>query len=98
MIELPVPGDLHLEPFGQRIDALRSNSVQSAGIFIGSLIELSSCMKVRKNQLHRRHLELRMHVDGDTAAVIGNTDRSVDVDGDFDMFAVTRQMFVDRVI
>jgi hypothetical protein len=72
--------------------------VQSAGILVGALIKLSSRMKVRKDQLHRRHLELRMHVDGDTAAVIRNTDRSVDVDGDFDMFAVTRQMLIDRII
>ena len=47
-------------------------------------------MQIRQNQLHRRHLELRMHVDRDTAPVIGNTDRSINVNRHFDVFAVTR--------
>ena len=98
VIDLAVARDLDLEPIGERVDALRADAVQTAGIFVGALPELAAGVQIRQDQLDGRHLELRMHVDRNAAAVVADRNGAIDVDGDFDLAAITGEMFVDRVV
>lgn len=72
--------------------------MQTAGIFVGPLVELSARMQVGEYQLHRRNLELGMGIHRDTAAVVLDRDRAIDMHGDLDVLAVPGQMLVDRVV
>ena len=98
MIDLAVARHFHLEPFRKRVDAFRADAVQAAGIFVGALPEFAAGVQIRQHQLDRRHLEFRMHVDRNAAAVVADRNRSIDVDGDFDFCAKAGEMFVDRII
>ena len=71
---------------------------KTAGIFVGALAEFAAGVQIRQDQLDRRHLEFRMHVDRNAAAVVANGNRAIDVDGHFDLGAITGEMFVDRVV
>ena len=98
MINLAIPRDLGLEPFRERICALRADAVQSARILICALSEFSAGMQICQHQLDSRHLPFRMNIDRNTAAVVAHRDRSVDVNSHFDLGAKSCEMFVDRVI
>ena len=98
MVELPVAGNLHFKPFGKCVDALGPYPVQTAGIFIGPLVELAPCMQIGEHEFHGRDLELRMHVDRNSPSVVGNTDGPVNMDRDLDVLAMAGQVLVDRVV
>ncbi len=98
MINLRVARHFHLEPIRERVNALRADAVQTAGIFVGALPELAARVQIRQDQLDRRHLELRMHVDRNAAAVVAHRNRAIDMDRDIDPAAITGEMFVDRII
>ncbi len=85
MVNLGVTRDLHFEPIGKRVDALRADAVQTAGIFVSALPEFSARVQIRQHQLDGRHVELRMHVDRNAAAIVANRDRAVDMDRDVDL-------------
>ena len=70
VINLAVARDFDLEPIGKRVDAFRADAVQTAGIFVGALSEFSARVQIRQHQLDRRHLQFRMHVDRNSAAVV----------------------------
>ena len=72
--------------------------MQTTGIFISALAELAARVQIRQHELDRRHLELRMHVDRNAAAVVPDRNRAVDMDRDVDLGAIAGQMFVDRVV
>ena len=72
--------------------------MQTAGIFVGALAEFSAGMKIRQHQLDRRHFPLRMHIDRNSAAIITNGNRTIDVDGHLDAIAMAGQMFVDGIV
>ena len=90
-MDLAVARNFHLEPVGKRVDAFRADAVQTAGIFVGALAEFSAGVQIRQHQLDRRHLELRMHVDRNAAAVVADRNGAIDMDGDFDLVAITRR-------
>ena len=98
VIDLAVARNLDLEPIGKRVDAFRADTVQTTGIFIGALAEFAAGVQIRQHQLDRRHLEFRMHVDRNAAAVVAHGNRAIHLNGDFDLRAKTGEMFVDRVI
>ena len=97
-IDFAVPGNLGFEPFRQSIDALRADTVQTAGELVGSLTELTAGMQVGEYQLDGRHLKFRMHLDRNPASVVTNRNRAIDVNRDVDLCAETGQMLVDRVV
>ena len=98
VVDVPVTLDFHLEPVGERVDALRSHAVQTARVFVSSLTELSSGMQVGEHQLNGGDFEFRVDVHGDAAPVVANRAGAVDVDGYVDPRAVPRKMFVDGVV
>ena len=97
-VNFSVARNLDLEPIGKRVDAFRADAVQTAGVFVSALPEFSAGMQIRQDQLDGRHLEFRMHVDRNAAAVVTNGNRAIHMDGHFDLGAVTGEMFVDRVV
>src|ERR1700675_138033 len=64
--------NLGLEPLRKSIDALRTDAVQAAGKFVGSLSELASGMQVGQDQLDSRHLKFGMCLDRNAASVVSN--------------------------
>ena len=55
-------------------------------------------MQIGQDQLDGRHLEFRMHVDRNAAAVVPDRNRAIDVNRDVDPGAVAGEMFVDRIV
>ena len=82
----------------KRVDALRADAVQAAGIFVSALAEFAAGVQIRQHQLDGRHLEFRMHIDRNAAAVVANRNGTIDVDRHFDLGAIAGEMFVDRVV
>ncbi len=97
-VDFSVARNLDLEPIGKRVDAFRADAVQTAGIFVSALPEFPAGVQIRQDQLDGRHLEFRMHVDRNAAAVVPHRNRAVHMDGHLDFGAVAREMFVDRVV
>ena len=98
VVNLAVARDFDFEPIRKRVDAFGADAVQAAGIFVGALAEFSARVQIGQDQLDRRHLQFRMNVDRNAAAVVAHGDRTIDMDGHFDFVAIAGQMFVDRVI
>src|SRR3712207_6178263 len=42
VVDLAVARDFHLEPIGERIDALRAHAMETARVFVGALTELAA--------------------------------------------------------
>src|SRR5215469_6979481 len=72
--------------------------MQPARILVCALSEFSACMQIRQYKLDRRHLPFRMNIHRNTATVVADGDRSVDMDNRFDPCAESCEMFVDRII
>ena len=72
--------------------------MQSAGVFVSALPEFSTGVQVREHQLDRRHFPFRMNVDWNAAPVVFDRDTAVDMHGHLDLFAESREMFVDRIV
>ena len=98
VIDFAVARYFHLEPFGKRVRAFRADAVQAAGIFVSALSKFSAGMQIRQHQLDRWHLPFRMNIDRNAAAIVANGDRSIDMNGHFDLGAKSREMFVNGVI
>ena len=97
-IDLAVARDLHLEPFGKRVDALGADAVQAAGIFVGALAEFAAGVQVGQHQFDGRHVPFRMHVHRDAAPVVADGHRAIHVDRHLDLVAIAGQMFVNGVV
>ena len=98
VMDLAFARNFDLEPIRKRVDTLRADTVQAAGIFVGALPELSAGVEVRQDQFDGWHFPFRMHVDRDTAPVVLHRNRAVDVNRDIDPGAEPGQMLVDRVV
>ena len=98
MINLAVARHFHFEPLGKGVRAFRADAVETAGIFVSALAELSAGVQVREHQFDGRHFPFRMNINRNTAAVVAHRNGAIDVNRDFDLAAKPREMFVDRVI
>ena len=72
--------------------------MEAAGVFVGALAELAAGVEVGEHEFDGGHAEFRVHVHRDAAAVVGDGDRAIDVDGDLDAVAVAGEVLVDRVV
>jgi hypothetical protein len=72
--------------------------VQTTRVLVVVLVEFTSRVQAGQDQFDTGNLLLRMDVDRHTATVIGDLDRTIGVDLDFDFFAVTGERFVDAVV
>jgi hypothetical protein len=101
-VALAVAGDGDVHPLGQRIHAGHAHAVQAAGDLVAVLVELAAGVQHAHDDLGGAALGLvlvvHLDADRDAAAVVGDRDRVVGVDGDDDVVAVTGQGLVDGVV
>ena len=93
-----VARDLDPEPVGQRIDTLRADTMQTAGIFVSALAEFSARMQIREHQFDSGHFPFRMHVHRNAASVVADGHRTVHVNRHLDFVAISGEMLVNRVV
>ncbi|MNO00393.1 hypothetical protein D3C81_2202740 [compost metagenome] len=72
--------------------------MQTAGDFIGVIIEFTACVQDGHDHFGRRNALFRVDTGWDTTTIIGNGHGVVSVDCHHDIFTVTRERFVDSVI
>ena len=72
--------------------------MQTAGNRVGFLVEFAARVENGQHHFDGGLLLRLVHVDGNAAAVVDDGDRVVDVDGDIDVLAETRERFVDGVV
>ncbi len=82
----------------QGVDATHAYPVQTAGNFVGILIEFTAGVEHGHDDLQGTLLELFVHPYGDAPAVVDGGDRVVLVDDHIDAAAVAGQVLVDRVV
>src|SRR5262249_32897217 len=72
-------------------------AVQTAGNLVALVVELSACVQHREHNFRRR-LSAFVLVNGNTAAVVDNGDRSVGVNGDIHLVGEAGQRLVNGVV
>ncbi|MPM71444.1 hypothetical protein SDC9_118409 [bioreactor metagenome] len=72
--------------------------MQTAGNFIGVIIEFTACVQNGHDNFCCRNALFRVNTGWDTTAIIGNGHGVVSVNRYHDIFTVTRERFVDSVI
>ena len=83
----------------ERVDDAGADAVQAAGRLVVAGLELAARVERREDHFERALLRLRMLVDGDAAAVVGDRDRAaVFVQRDDDVRGVAVHRLVDRVV
>ena len=98
-IELPVARDLDLELVGERVHHRDADAVQAAGGLVDLGVELSAGMQRRHDDFERRLVaELRMRVDRDAAAVVGDGQQAVLVELDLDPVGVAGDRLVHGIV
>ena len=95
---LAVAAHLSLEEIGKSVHALGTHAVQTAGILVSALPELTAGVQIGEHQFHGGNAELRVHIHRNTTTVVnhGNSTAFVNLDDDF--AAVSGEMLVNRVI
>ena len=88
----------HLKPVRQRIYNGCTNAVQTAGYLVPSAAELSACVQHRKDNLNGRKARLMIDADRNTTAVVDDGDGVVRVNRNVNIFAVSCQCLVYRVV
>src|SRR5208283_2921548 len=97
-IDFTVPRHLGFEPFRESVNALCTYAMEPTRKFVRPLPEFTARMQVGEDELNRRHLKFRMHFDRNSAPIVANGDRAVDMDSYIDARAKPGEMFVNRVI
>ena len=97
-IHFSIARNLDLEPIGERVHALGADAVQTAGILVSALAEFAAGVQVRQHQFDRRDLPLGMHVHRDAPPIVANRHRTIHVNRDLNLVAISRKMFVDGIV
>ena len=95
---LAVAVDRQLQHFGQRVDDRHADAVQAAGDLVGVVVELTARVEHGHDDFGGGPTLLRVDIDGDAAAIVGDRDGFVRVDGDRDFVAIAGQRLVDGVV
>ena len=102
VVHFAVAAHGQLQQFGQAVDAGYADAVQAAGHLVRVLVELAAGVQFGHHDFGgaalRVVLVVHLQAGRDAAAVVGDRDRVVGVDGDVDFGAVAGQRFVDRVV
>ena len=94
-----VAAHLEVEALRERVDDRDPDPVQAAGDLVSATVaELAARVQGRHHHLGRRALLLLVLLDRDPAAVVGDRDAVVGVQGDRDVVAVARDRLVHRVV
>ena len=98
LVGLALPMDGQVQGLGQRVDDGHADAVEAAGDFVGVAVELTACVEDSHDHLGGGLPLLRVDIYGDTAAIVGDCDGFVRVDGDGDIGAEPGQSLIDGVI
>ena len=90
--------NFYIEPGTERIDNRRSYAMQAADCVIGRIPKFAACMEFRQHYFHTGHPRLFFNIYRNAAAVIGNCDGAVCMQGDCDMAACPGKGFIYRII
>ena len=91
--------DLDFEPLGERIDHGYADAMQAARCLVRAGIEFSAGVQHRHDYFERRFLgKLRMRIDRNATAVVGDTEKAVGLEGDVDERRVTRDRLIHRIV
>ena len=88
----------HSRCLRERVDHRDADAVQAAGEFVGLVGEFAAGVQAGEDQLDAAHFLLRMDVDRHAAAVVGDLQRAVLVEGDVDLLAVAGDRLIDAVV
>ena len=72
--------------------------MESAGYLVSSTAEFTTGVELRVDYFHRRNAHLRVDIDWHSAPVVRHDDGVVRLDADCDVFTITCQRFVYRVV
>ena len=93
-----VAPDLDLEPFGQRVGDAGADAMQTAGHLVAAIAELAAGVQLGEHEFERGHALLRVDIDGNAAAVVGDGDHFAVGDFHDDVRAAAGQRLVDGVV
>ena len=97
LVHVAVAPDFEVEPFGERVHHRHANAVQPARHLVCGILELAAGMEHRQYDFGGR-TAVGHRIDRNTAPVVHDRDRVVDVDGDVDLVAESGQRLVNRVV
>ena len=90
--------DLELETFGDGVDGADADAVKTSRDLVARVIEFAAGVQHGHHDLGRADA-LGVHdADRDTAPVVFDRDRAVEMDGDVDFGAMPGQVLVDAVV
>ena len=102
VMHFAIAADGQFQQFRQAIHAGHAHAVQTARDFIRVLVELAARVQLGHDDFRRRTLRIVLVVHFQAgrhaAAIVGDRDRIVAVDGDVDIRAVAGQRFIDGVV
>ena len=98
LVHLRSAGDLDVEASGQSVDDRSADAVQAAGRCVGGTAELAAGVQLGHDDLDAGQTGLRLDVDGDAAALVGDGDRSVGGEFDEDLGSISSEGLVDAVV
>ena len=90
--------DLDVHPGGERVHHGDADAVQTAGDRVRLAVELAARVQHGQRDLDTRLLELRVQVDREATAVVGDPDAAVGEQHHVDRVAVAGERLVDRVV
>ena len=90
--------DLDVHPDGERVHDRDADAVQATGDLVGRALELAAGVQDRQRDLDAGLLELRVEVDREAAAVVGDRDATVGQQDHVDGVAVAGHGLVDGVV
>ncbi len=98
-VKLLLARDLDFHAFGQRIGDRDTDAVQATRRLIDLRVEFSAGVQRAHDDFERRlALELRVRVDGNAAAIVGDGDKAVRFHLDFNPVGVTGERLVHGVV
>ena len=80
------------------VDAGYTYTMQTTADLVGAFVELTTGMEHGHDNLKGTLVFLFVHIDGDTATVVLNSDAIVFVDGDLNVCTITCEGLVNRVV
>src|SRR5918997_1517563 len=95
---VPLAPDLELEPLRERVHYRGADAVQAAGDLVTGTVELAAGVQRGHDDLCGGLAVLLHLADGQPAAVVGDGDGVVRVDGDEDLRAIPGQRIVDGLV
>ena len=97
-VDFAVAKDLRHHAGGECVHAAHADAVETAGHLVGAFVELTAGVEHGHDHFEGRTVFFRVHVHGNTSAVVLHYDGVVLTDSYFDVGTIASQGFVDGVV